>query len=142
MAAKSAGARIDAIARECLATRVRRLSRIVTGVYDDALRPLGLTVSQLTLLVAAARMGRALPRDVCGLFDLDASTLSRTLERMRARGWVEAVPGDDARSQPFRLTSAGRRVLDRAIPAWEGAQRKARALLRKEGTSLARKRSP
>ena len=41
-------------AADCLATRVRQLSRIVTRVYDDAMRPLGITASQYTLLAQLA----------------------------------------------------------------------------------------
>jgi DNA-binding MarR family transcriptional regulator len=67
---------------------------------------------------------------------LDTSTLSRNVERMRANGWLEVVPGEDARTQPFRLTAQGRRLLERAIPAWEQAQQQAKGLLGEEGTAL------
>jgi DNA-binding MarR family transcriptional regulator len=127
---------IDAIARNCLAVRLRLLNRVVTNVYDDALRPLGLKVSQLNILVVVAKLGLARPGDVCGLLQLDSSTLSRNVERMRAKGWLEAVPGDDARTQPFRLTVKGKMVLERALPAWEQAQHKAGELLGPEGVAL------
>src|SRR5215467_15730861 len=90
---------IDAIARNCIAVRLRLLNRVVTNLYDDALRPLGLKVSQLNILVVTAKLGLAQPAKVCDLFRLDASTLSRNVERMRARGWLEIVPGEDARTQ-------------------------------------------
>jgi len=67
---------------------------------------------------------------------LDASTLSRNVERLRARGWLEVVPGEDARTQPFRLTAQGRRVLERAVPAWEQAQQQAEELLGEDGVAL------
>jgi len=41
---------------------------------------------------------------------------------MKARGWVEVVPDEDGRSQPFRLTPQGRRLLEKAVPAWSEAQ--------------------
>ena len=53
------------IAAECLAVRLRALNRAVTALYDDALRPHGLRVGQLNLLVAVARMGTARPGDLC-----------------------------------------------------------------------------
>src|SRR6476620_642538 len=110
---------IDAVARNCIAVRLRLLNRVVTNFYDDALRPLGLKVSQLNILIVAARLGLARPARVCEILQLDASTLSRNVERMRAHGWLEVVPEDDARSQPFRLTSQGRRLVEKAVPAWE-----------------------
>ena len=120
---------IDTIARNCIAVRLRLLNRVVTNLYDDALRPLGLKVSQMNILVVAAQLGLTRPAEVCQLLRLDASTLSRNVERMRARGWLEAAPGDDARAQPFRLTAQGKALLERAAPAWEQAQRQAGELL-------------
>jgi DNA-binding MarR family transcriptional regulator len=127
---------IDAIARSCIAVRLRLLNRVVTNLYDDALRPLGLKVSQLNILVVTAKLGLAQPAKVCDILHLDTSTLSRNVERMRARGWLEVVPGEDARTQPFRLTSQGKKLLERAVPAWEEAQAEATALLGNEGLAL------
>jgi DNA-binding MarR family transcriptional regulator len=133
------------IARECVGMRIRRLNRIITKIYDDALRPLGLKSSQFNLLVVAHQMGVAQPGKVCELLDLDPSTLSRNTEKMRERGWLEIVSGDDARTQAFRLTPAGRKLLQRASSVWEGAQRAARERLEECTTWLAAssdKRSP
>jgi DNA-binding MarR family transcriptional regulator len=120
---------LDDIAQTCIAMRLRLLNRVVTNLYDDALRPLDLKVSQLNLLVVTAKLGLAQPAKVCDILQLDTSTLSRNVERMRAKGWLEAVPGEDARTQPFRLTAQGRKLLERAIPAWERIQRRATQFL-------------
>jgi DNA-binding MarR family transcriptional regulator len=116
------GAMIDTIAEECVAVRLRMLNRVITNIYDDALRPLGLRVSQMSILVAAAKMGTARPSAICEYLHLDVSTLSRNVERMKARGWLEVVPDEDGRSQPFQLTPQGRKLLDKAFPAWRDAQ--------------------
>ena len=123
----------DVITRECVAVRVRRLGRLVTGLYDRALRPLGLKVSQLNILVAAGKLGVAQPLAVCRALELDASTLSRNVDRMMAKGWLEVAPIADGRAQPFRLTPSGHRLVERAFPAWERAQKKARELLGSDG---------
>lgn len=130
---------IDTIAKSCIAVRLRLLNRVVTGLYDDALRPLGLKVSQLNILVVAAKLGLARPVEVCEILQLDTSTLSRNVERMRAHDWLEVVPGEDARSQPFRLTSQGRKLVEKAVPAWEKAQRQATDLLGSEGVTVLNK---
>ena len=130
---------IDAIARNCIAVRLRLLNRVVTNLYDDALRPLGLKVSQVNILVVTAKLVLAQPAKVCDLLHLDPSTLSRNLERMRAKGWLEVVPGEDARTQPFRLTAQGKRLLERAVPAWERAQKQAEELLGDDGVDLLNK---
>jgi DNA-binding MarR family transcriptional regulator len=136
MRKKADEGRIDTIARTCIAVRLRLLNRVVTSFYDDALRPLGLKVSQLNILVVTARLGLARPARVCAVLQLDASTLSRNVERMRAHGWLEVVPGEDARAHPFRLTARGRKLIDKAVPAWEEAQRQAAELLGDEGIAL------
>src|SRR5207248_11578932 len=92
--------------------------------------------SQSNVLIVTARLGLARPAQVCDLLQLDTSTLSRNVERMRAQGWLEVVPDEDARTQPFRLSSQGKRLIEKAIPAWEEAQRQAKELLGSEGVAL------
>src|SRR5271167_3101349 len=127
---------IDTIARSCIAVRLRLLNRVVTNFYDDALRPLGLKVSQLNILIVAARLGLARPAQVCEILQLDVSTLSRNVKPLQAHGWLEVVPEEDARSQPFRLTAQGKRLIEKAVPAWEAAQHRAIELLGEEGIAL------
>lgn len=129
-------AHLQTIARECLAVRVRLLNRVVTNVYDEALRPLGIKVSQVNILVAVGMMGVARPTELGEALCLDASTLSRNLARMRAQDWIEDADSDDAREQPVRLTAAGKKVLERVKPGWDDAQRQVRKLL---GADLAEK---
>lgn len=127
---------IDTIAKTCIAVRLRLLNRVVTNFYDDALRPLGLKVSQLNILIVTAKLGLARPAQVCEVLHLDTSTLSRNVERMRVKGWLEVAPDEDARTQPFRLTPQGKRLIEKAVPAWEDAQRQAKELLGDEGVAL------
>jgi len=127
---------IDHIACDCIGMRLRLINRVVTNLFDEALRSLGLKLSQMNILVATAKLGVAHPARVCAILQLDISTLSRNVERMRAKGWVEVVPSDDARAQPFRLTAQGWKVLERAIPAWEKAQKDALQWLGKDGVAL------
>src|SRR2546428_7756389 len=104
-------AMMDKIAGECIAVRLRMLNRVITNIYDNALRQLDLKVSQMNILVAAAKMGTARPLEVCEYLHLDVSTLSRNVERMKARGWLEVVPGEDGRWQPFQLDPQGPQLL-------------------------------
>jgi DNA-binding MarR family transcriptional regulator len=122
-------AMIDKVASECVAVRLRILNRVITNIYDDALRPIDLKVSQMNILVAAAKLGTARPIEVCEHLHLDVSTLSRNVERMKARGWLEVVQGEDGRAQPFRLTPQGRRLLEKAVPAWSEAQQQVKRVL-------------
>ena len=129
MGAEHMQAMIDKVASECIAVRLRMLNRVVTNIYDDALRSLDLKVSQMNILVAAGKMGTARPIEVCEHLHLDVSTLSRNVERMKARGWLETAPDEDRRSQPFRLTPQGRKLLEKAIPSWSEAQQQVKKVL-------------
>jgi len=90
----------------------------------------------VNLLVVAAKLGLAQPADVCHHLQMDPSTLSRNVERMRAKGWLESVAADDARTAPFRLSPAGKKLLRRVFPAWQKAQDQAAELLGAEGVAL------
>jgi DNA-binding MarR family transcriptional regulator len=127
---------IDTISKTCVAVRLRLLNRVVTSFYDDALRHLGLKVSQLNILIVTARLGLARPAHVCEILQLDVSTLSRNVKPLQTHGWLEVVPEEDARSQPFRLSARGKRLIEKAIPAWEKAQQQATQLLGSEGIAL------
>jgi DNA-binding MarR family transcriptional regulator len=130
---------IDTIAKTCIAARLRLLNRVVTGFYDEALRPLGLKVSQLNILIVTAKLGLARPAQVCEILQLDTSTLSRNVKPLQTHGWLEVVPEEDGRAQPFRLTARGTRLIEKAVPAWEEAQRQAVELLGDEGIGLLNK---
>ncbi|NOT84593.1 MAG: winged helix-turn-helix transcriptional regulator [Methylococcaceae bacterium] len=129
MMTKHFDSQIDQIANECIAVRLRMLNRVVTNIYDNALRSLDLKVSQMNILVATAKMGIVRPADMCDILNLDVSTLSRNVERMKQRGWLQVVPESDGRAQPFQLTFEGRKLLEDAIPAWQGAQEQVMQLL-------------
>jgi DNA-binding MarR family transcriptional regulator len=128
---KSAGE----IAERCLAAHARLLARVISGVYDDGLRPVGLTSSQMIILTALEYSGGAQPAQLCEALKLDKSTLSRNVERMERNGWIEREPCNDARSHVLRLTEEGRKRFNQAVPLWKEAQSQAEALLGKGGTS-------
>lgn len=118
----------------CFAAKVRLISRVVTNIYDDAFRHLGVKTSQLNILVVTKHLGVARPAVICEMLHLDTSTLSRNVDRMRKSGWLEIV-SEPGRSQPFQLTTAGQELIREAEPAWNEAQEKAREML---GDELAR----
>ncbi len=119
------------MARGCLVARLRMLNREVTGIYDDALRPLGVKVSQTNVLTAIAKLEPVSPHVVGKLLRIEKSTLSRNLERLRARGWLRVGSGDDERSHRLQVTAKGHRLLEKALPLWKQAQKEAEDLLGK-----------
>ena len=112
----------DIVARECVAVRVRMLNRVITRIYNAALRPFDLTISQMSILVAVTKFGQAKQQDVSQVLDLEKSTLSRDIQKMKENGWLEVTPGQDARISLLQVTPSGRRLLKQAFPGWRNAQ--------------------
>jgi len=124
------------IARNCLLTRTRQISRVLTAIYDEELRPFGITPPQFTLLVIIMELGPLSRSDLGRRNHHDRSTLTRNLQPLIAQGWVsEGVAGDDGRSRPLSLTEQGKELLHRAAPAWSAAQTKTKALLGETGAT-------
>lgn len=103
----------------CLCLFVQRAARALARRFDEALRPVGLTNSQFSLMMALNRPEPARMRPVADLLGLDRTTLTAALKPLRRRGLVRvAFDPADRRTRLLSLTDAGRRVLADAVPIW------------------------
>ena len=116
----------------CLATRVRQLSRIVTRVYDDAMRPLGITASQYTLLAQLASRDGITAVEIGYGLDIEKSTLSRNLKRLLALGHIVMDPPAGRRGRGLHLTAKGSTMLKDAYPIWQQSQSRTTAVMGSE----------
>ena len=123
-------------ASACLATRVRQLSRIVTRVYDDAMRPLGITASQYTLLAQLAARDAITAVEIGHELDIEKSTLSRNLKRLLALGHINMDPPAGRRGRGLHLTAKGQAVLRDAYPIWQDAQKRAIGVMGADSCSV------
>lgn len=127
---------VGEITRQCLLTRTRRISRIITNLYDQALRPYGINAPQFSLLVLIAKLGGASRAEIGRANYQERSTLTRNLALLLTEGWVEErVSEGGGRSRPLVLTQAGRDLLVSAAPAWRAAQAQAKQVLGEEGVA-------
>ena len=110
-------------ASPCACSRLRRASRAITQLYDGALAPAGLRVTQLSLLRTLQRQGRLRIGELAAQNLLDRTALSRNLDPLAARKLVAVVPGRDARTREVTLTRRGSAAIASAAPLWESAQR-------------------
>jgi DNA-binding MarR family transcriptional regulator len=113
----------------CACQNLRRLTRIVTRIYDQELRKAGLEITQFGLLTALAIAGQANQGRLSAGFAMDSTTLTRTLAVMRKRGWVQVKPGKDRRERLFSLTRAGKAQIVKAQPYWKLAEHRLRGAL-------------
>lgn len=128
---------VNEMACDCLMGRARMLSRVLTGIYDEELRPFGIKATQLNLLIVIAERGPVRRTDIGSMIQLEPSTLTRNLQVMLKNRWVEEVDnGEDGRGLPLSATDAGRALLERVTPAWRRAQGKAHRLLGADGAAL------
>ena len=139
MTEKEAKILAQSVSSECLAFRVRSLNRVVTGLYDRALKPLGLKTSQGNILVAVSLMDHASPARIGRLLAMEKSTVSRHLDRMQKNGWLAVANPGLGGLQEVTVTPKGRELLAAAHAGWQRAQREARALLGPEGIAAVRK---
>jgi DNA-binding MarR family transcriptional regulator len=125
---------VSEITRECLVTRTRKISRVITGIYDQALRPFGISSPQFTLLVIVARLQSASRAEIGRANQQERSTLTRNLQLMMSQGWIEEIPSKNGRKgRSIVITKAGRELLRDAAPAWRTAQSQAKSMLGREG---------
>ncbi len=124
------------MARECLAVRVRLLSRRLSRIYDAALRPLGITVAQLNVLSLIENLTSAPSGRVAELLCMEISTLSRNARIMRSEGWIAIERAERGNGRVLTLTPAGSAKLLEALPAWEQAQSEARGVLGDDGAQV------
>jgi DNA-binding MarR family transcriptional regulator len=110
------------LASECIAFGVRRASRVVTSFYDHHLAAHGLRSTQFTILNALSALEDVTVSELAAQLQSDRTTLTRNLDRLEQRGWIDRERGADRRSRHVLLTSAGRAKLDAAVPAWMAAQ--------------------
>jgi len=110
----------------------RRTARALTQVYDEALRPLGLRATQLTILQVLARAGEVSQGQLGEMLAMDSTSLTRTLAILRRAGWISEQRGEDRRERRIRLSSAGESKLKRALPVWEKVQSRLRGKLGKQ----------
>jgi DNA-binding MarR family transcriptional regulator len=111
------------------------LSRVISAIYDEALAPLDLKGSQVNVLSTLAHRGPSAQTDLCALLKMDKSTLSRNIERMRKRGWLEAELAGDHRTHTVSLTPKGSQLLRDAYPLWRKAQEEAARRMGQEGVA-------
>ena|SRR6185436_14244282 len=117
---QQAGLLATEMATQCVGVRVSRLHRLIARRFEQALRPVGLSLPQLEVLASLTAIGSAVaPRVLADALGVERSTMSRnlaTLERDRLVTTVEQSP--TGRSMKVAITDQGRRALGAAEASW------------------------
>lgn len=113
----------------CACQSLRRITRLVTRIYDQELRMAGIEITQFGILTSLDILGEANQKTLSAGFAMDSTTLTRTLSLLRKRGWISVRPGKDRRERVFSLTRAGKRQIAVAQPHWQEAEHRLRKTL-------------
>ncbi|OWV92469.1 MarR family transcriptional regulator [Rhizobium sp. R635] len=104
----------------CLCLHVQRAARALARLFDDALRPVGLTNGQFSLMMSLNRPEPPPMGPVAALLAMDQTTLTAALKPLQRRGWVKVMENPrDRRGRLLSLTAEGKDVLAKALPIWK-----------------------
>jgi len=106
----------------CTNLKLKQASRLVARHYDACLAPTGLLKTQYSLLSFVVKMGPVRCTDLAAALQLDASTTTRNLRPLAARGLLQVSTGEDGRSRLVQATAAGAALRGQAQKAWKRAQ--------------------
>lgn len=107
---------------ECACGNLRKAARAVTQLYDQALRPTGLRITQFGILGATMAMQPVTVTRLAEETVTDRTTLTRNLKLLEKQGLIRVDAGNDRREREVTLTDLGREALVKALPNWQKAQ--------------------
>jgi DNA-binding MarR family transcriptional regulator len=106
----------------CACTGLRMSARVMTRLYDEALAPSGVRITQLATLATVAFHGPFTVKALAKVLVMDRTTLTADLKPLEAQGFLEVTPGQDRRTRVIAITKSGRAALEKAVPLWRKAQ--------------------
>ena len=113
----------------CVCIHLRRIAQKVTELYDNALKPTGITLNQYSLLVNISRIEGCGTGELAQRVKLEKSTLVRTIQPLLRNGLIIDKASGGKRRRRLYLTPAGEDVLKAAFPLWNKAQEEVAARL-------------
>ena len=108
--------------RSCKCLKIRKVSRLVTQLYDRKLQALGLKITQFSILSFIATSGQKNLIKLANELQMDRTTLTRGLEILKKKKFIKNVTKKDSRKRIVILTEDGLNILDKAIPLWMEAE--------------------
>lgn len=105
----------------CACTTLRKATRAVTRLYDEALAPTGMTITQFAILRNVSRRGTVALSRLAEILVMERTSLYRALTPLERLGWL-AIADAGARTKTATVTAAGHEALERARVPWDAMQ--------------------
>lgn len=116
------------LVNSCMCTNLRKVSRLITRIYDTRLKPSGININQLALLLTIDGLRQTLGTspslgEIGDSMAMDTSTLSRNLRVLENQNLIQLVPDPDVRTKKSAvITKVGNQALQKAFPIWMEVQ--------------------
>ena len=113
--------RLESCAR-CTCFNLRKASRVITQLFDRAMKPYGLRGTQFSILAVLSAAGPETITRISDILEMDRTTLTRNLKPMEKTDMIRLVQGEDPRSKKVLITPKGRKTFVSVFPLWEKTQ--------------------
>lgn len=115
--------------QNCINAKVRKLHRLLDGIYQTNLKPFGLKGSMLSILFIIGKSKGINQKNIAEKLVLDQSTVSRDIKKLGQKGWITIYRGEDSRITELEISERGYELLEKVSPVWEETHRKVEKLL-------------
>jgi DNA-binding MarR family transcriptional regulator len=105
--------------RSCFNGKIRKISRMITHIYEKEMHGFGLRSSQVSILMMVGKKGSANQKEIADFLFIDQSTMSRDLAKLIDKELIQITKGEDARHSLLELSKKGYKLLDEIIPVWK-----------------------
>ncbi len=111
------------VAQTCMFNKTRAISRYVTNLYANALKDVGVTPVQFSMLTAVQLISNANVNNLSNALMMDRTTLNRNLKPLVRDGFIDIQESTDRRERKISITQEGKEVYEKGYKKWEEAQR-------------------
>ncbi len=106
----------------CLALSLRRADRVVSQLYNEYMAPLGLRITQFSVLRALHFKGSTTASEIQTILTMEQTTVSRALKPLIRDGYIAVAEGASKREKALSLTSTGETLYQSALEPWREVQ--------------------
>lgn len=108
--------------KNCLTFKAQRVARTMGRQMEMALKPVGLTNQQFATFTILNSMESVTVSELAEMMGVERTTMTRNIEQMRKKNWIEQVPTKDQRIRAYEITRSGKDLYGKAVPLWQAQQ--------------------
>ena len=110
------------VPKPCVCSNIRKVARVITRVYDNALAEANINGTQLSIMRAITRHPGESMAQIANNLSMDRTTFYRSLQPLKKNGWIKIVKKEVGLAKTLVVTPAGEKVLADSSPLWDNLQ--------------------